>query len=291
MAKGINEKIANIEIPWDGYIGERVEEFIKEQIIELNKQKMGYIHENSKDGVFNFYGSQQDYEGGKSPIGSVTSSARYTMDIQSDINNKSIFLSGDKNKEFVWYFKTIEIATDSLYAEDISVEYKISNETNSTDTVFSTKIDSNADINNKSYTKVVLKLDDYLTDGTSKIEINVKGLKTNQERTLSTKINIITLNMEDKTNFNSPFDNNFIVNTNITCTKSQTYSFEYRIDEQGDFIYSENLKKDGTGVEEKIDYTVNITNLSAGKHVFEYRIFVKIDAETEPYYKIGRAHV
>ena len=79
-----------------------------------------------------------------------------------------------------------------------------------TDTVFSTKIDSNADINNKSYTKVVLKLDDYLTDGTSKIEINVKGLKTNQERTLSTKINIITLNMEDKTNFNSPFDNNFI---------------------------------------------------------------------------------
>ena len=135
MAKGINEKIANIEIPWDGYVGERVEEFIKEQIIELNKQKMGYIHENSKDGVFNFYGSKQDYEGGKSPIGSVTSSARYTMDIQSDINNKSIFLSGDKNKEFVWYFKTIEIATDSLYAEDISVEYKISNETNSICTI------------------------------------------------------------------------------------------------------------------------------------------------------------
>ena len=284
MAKGINEKIASIETPWNGYIGERIEEFIKEQFNQLNKQKMGYIHENSTEGVFNFYGSQQEYEEGKTPIGSVTSSARYTMDIQSDINNKSIFLSGDKNKEFVWYFKTIEIATDSLYAEDISVEYKISNETNSTDTVFSTKIDSNADINNKSYTKVVLKLDDYLTDGTSKIEINVKGLKTNQERTLSTKINIITLNMEDKTNFNSPFDNNFIVNTNITCTKSQTYSFEYRIDEQGDFIYSENLKKDGTGVEEKIDYTVNIANLSAGKHVFEYRIFVKIDAETEPYY-------
>ena len=75
MAKGINEKIASIETPWNGYIGERIEEFIKEQFNQLNKQKMGYIHENSTDGVFNFYSSQQEYEEGKTPIGSVTSSA------------------------------------------------------------------------------------------------------------------------------------------------------------------------------------------------------------------------
>ena len=42
MAKGINEKIASIETPWNGYIGERIEEFIKEQFNQLNKQKMGY---------------------------------------------------------------------------------------------------------------------------------------------------------------------------------------------------------------------------------------------------------
>ena len=283
MAKGINEKITSIETPWEGYTGARVEEFIKEEVTKLDSEKVGYIYDNAIDGRVHFYATKNDFTSGKESIGSVLSTARYTMELMEDVNNQKVFLSDDGKKEFVWYFKTSEIANNSLYAENVTVDYKITNQSEGDKTsYYSTIITSNADAENSNYTKVVLNLDEYLTNGTSIIEINVTGLKTKQERTLSTKISIITLEMEDSTNFSSPIENNFIITLNVACTKGQTFFYEYRLDETGDFIIGSN--RNGTGISEKIDYTLNVSTLTPGKHIFEYRLFVKLDDNTEPYY-------
>ena len=274
---GGDESTNNLPLP-----GSAVQKVVKDKLNELSDGKVGYIYKNEAESKVYFSASKEDYEEGNY-MGAVDSVARYSMDVIGDSNNKNIFLSNADKKEFVWYFKTIENSNGSLYTENVTVEYTINNESEGKQTFYSTILDANADVKNENYTKVVMNLDEYLSNGTSVLSIVVKGLKTKQERTLQTKISIITLDMEDATDFSKPFENNFIATTNITCTKGQSYFYEYRIDEQGDFIFDE-VGKTGKGSKETVNYTVNLGNLPDGKHVFEYRVFVKIDSDTEPYY-------
>jgi hypothetical protein len=58
MAKGNNTKIENLETSWNGYTGERVEEFIKQEISNLQSTKVGYIFENSETEKVDFYSSE-----------------------------------------------------------------------------------------------------------------------------------------------------------------------------------------------------------------------------------------
>ena len=278
MAKGLDEKINNIETPWEGYTGSRVEEFIKGEVTKLNSQKMGYIVEDSINGEFRFYSSEDAYNNDEASLGSITSSARYTMDVYTDENNKYIFLSNDGKKEFVWYFKTTEIATNKTYYENVAVDYKFNNHTQSSSFELSTNITSNPDPKNNDFTKVVLNLDEYLTNGTTTIEINIKGLRTKQESPINREIQIVNLTMEDATDFSKPFSNNFIALVKINCTKSQQYNFEYRID-GGDFKYNKNSVSMGEGILETKDYTIDISELPNGRHVFEYRLFINLNAE------------
>lgn len=274
---GGDESTGNLPLP-----GSAVQKVVKDKFKELSDGKVGYIYKNETESKVYFSASKEDYEEGKY-MGAVDSVARYSMDVIGDSNNKTIFLSNADKKEFVWYFKTVENSNGSLYTENVTVEYTIKNESESKPTFYSTVLDANADVKNENYTKVVMNLDEYLSNGTSVLSIVVKGLKTKQERTLQTKISIITLDMEDATDFSKPFENNFIATTDITCTKGQDYFYEYRIDEQGEFIFDE-VGKTGKGTKDTVNYTVNLGNLPDGKHVFEYRIFIKIDSDTEPYY-------
>ena len=274
---GGDESTNNLPLP-----GSAVQKVVKDKLNELSDGKVGYIYKNETESKVYFSAAKEDYEEGNY-MGAVDSVARYSMDVIGDSNNKNIFLSNADKKEFVWYFKTVENSNGSLYTENVTVEYTINNESEGKQTFYSTVLDANADVKNENYTKVVMNLDEYLSNGTSVLSIVVKGLKTKQERTLQTKISIITLDMEDATDFSKPFENNFIATTNITCTKGQSYFYEYRIDEQGDFIFDE-VGKTGKGSKETVNYTVNLGNLPDGKHVFEYRVFVKIDSDTEPYY-------
>ena len=107
MAKGNNTKIENLETSWNGYTGERVEEFIKQEISTLQSSKVGYIFEDSDAEKVNFYASEEDYNDGKSPIGSIASKPPYTLYVKEDDSNKHTFLAGDENKNFTWYFKTV----------------------------------------------------------------------------------------------------------------------------------------------------------------------------------------
>jgi hypothetical protein len=291
MAKKYWDGEYNFNTDWGGdestsgapLTGKMVQTLIKDKIHELEGQKVGYIFENTTENKVYFSATKEDYDSGKY-MGSVSSEPIYSMEVKNDENNKSIFLSSDAKKEFSWYFKTIFIASNSVEQENVTVEYQIKNETDNVTKLYSTTIECNSDSKNEGYTKVTLNLDDYITNGTSLITINVKGLKTKQERTLQTRISIITLEMEDVTNFSSLSTVNFIVSTNVTCTKGQNYVYEYRIDEIGDFIIDEANSKVGKGTREKVDYYVNLADISVGKHIFEYRLFVKLDESTEPYY-------
>ena len=278
---GGDESTGGLPLP-----GSAVQSILKKEI----KGKVGYMHENETDGLVYFYPSEQDYMNDEvnnfeNAIGKVISTARYTMDLKADKNNKKLFLSNDGKKEFVWYFKTIEIAGDLLYQENVTVEYKFNNISEGKQTTFSTTMSPDPLYNSgdyDEYTKVVLNLDEYLSNGTTEIEINVKGLKTKQERTLSNTIQIITLEMKDNTDFSKSVTNNLIVNVDVTCTKGQAFFFEYRID-NGDLVLDSGDNK-GNGSKVSLGYLINLSNVADGKHLFEYRLFVKIDGEEKPYY-------
>ena len=266
--------------------GGAVQQVIKDKVAEIETslgKKVGYIRENEVEGKVYFYTSQDAYENGETAVGSVVSTSRYSMSIKADENNKYTYLSEDTNKNFVWYFKTVKNDNKEAFPENISVEYNIKNEAEGIDTLYSTIIECVQDPKNENYTKVEMNLDEYLTNGKSTIGISIRGLNTKESNALSVAFTIITLEMEDKTDFSIPVTDNFIAVTDITCTKAQEYSYEYRIDEIGEFIFDPTVRK-GTGSKDTINYYVPLKNVADGKHVFEYRLFVKIDSDVEPYY-------
>ena len=275
---GGDESTGGLPLP-----GSAVQDIVRSNITDLKNSKVGYIKENESEGKVYFYTSQEAYNNGDAAVGSVMSTARYSMSVKADDSNKYVFLSDDAKKEFTWYFKTVEIATNGAFVENVSVEYIIKNEAEGIDTLYSTTLECVQDPKNENYTKVTMNLDEYLTNGKSTIGISVRGLTTKQSNALQTSITIITLAMEDKTDFSTPVIDNFIAVTDITCTKAQEYFYEYRIDEQGDFIFDPTVRK-GVGSKETINYYVNLAGVPDGKHVFEYRLFVKIDSDVEPYY-------
>ena len=291
MAKVIDEKLVK-GVDWEGYSGKRVQEFIKEELNTLEtglNNKVGYIVENETEGKVYFASNKENYDLGIT-MGVVNSTPRYVMDLKFDVNNKSMFLSNDNNKTFSWYFKTKDLATGGSYPENVSVEYTILNETEGKQTTHSTIIESNTDIQNDNYTKVTMDLNEYVTNGTSLITIVVRGLRTKQELMLQTRVSIITLEMTDNTDFSKSFKENFIVNMEVECTKHQRYFIEYRFNpssysDMSDFTTytSETI---GSGKKETLNINLPFpqSGLIDGKHVFEYRLCVKIDNDTEPYY-------
>ena len=291
MAKVIDEKLVK-GVDWEGYSGKRVQEFIKEELNTLEtglNNKVGYIVENEAEGKVYFASNKENYDLGIT-MGVVNSTPRYAMDLKFDVNNKSMFLSNDNNKTFSWYFKTKDLATGGSYPENVSVEYTILNETEGKQTTHSTIIESNADIQNDNYTKVTMDLNEYVTNGTSLITIVVRGLRTKQELMLQTRVSIITLEMTDNTDFSKSFKDNFIVNMEVKCTKHQRYFIEYRFNpsnysDMSDFTTYAN-ETIGSGKKETLNINLPFpqSGLIDGKHVFEYRLCVKIDNDTEPYY-------
>ena len=259
--------------------GSAVQDVIKTSIKKLDTGKVGYITES--DGTVYFSSSKEAFDN-EEYMGSVVSTQRYSMDLKMDANNRYVFLSSDTKKEFVWYFKTIEIATDSVYTETVTVEYKIENKTENVMKTFSTTLNCNSDDANNGFTKVVMNLDEYLTNGLSSIEVVVKGLRTKQERTLQKDITIVTLDIEDVTDFSKPFENKLIAQTNINCTKGQLFFYEYRIDDAEGFVF-DNTPFTGEGSTKLYTYNIDITELSEGKHVFEYKLYINIGGESTYY--------
>ena len=284
MAKKVWDGEYDINTNWGGdestnglpLTGEMVQNVVKTELKNLNEGKVGYIAE--KDGTVYFSSSKEKYDEEKY-MGSVISTQRYSMDLQKDLSNKSVFLSSDDEKKFIWYFKTIEIATNSIYTESVSVEYHIQNKTEGIDKLITTTIDCASDDTNSGFTKVELNLDEYLTNGLSNIEIVVKGLRTKQERALQQAITIVMLDIEDITDFSKSFNKSFIAATKVNCTKGQDYFYEYRIDEEGEFIF-DTTPRVGEGRIITDNYTVDIAELNDGRHVFEYRLYINIGAES-----------
>lgn len=259
--------------------GSAVQDVIKSTLKKLDTTKVGYIAES--DGTVYFSSSKEAYDN-ENYMGSVISTQRYSMDLQKDSSNRSVFLSSDTKKEFVWYFKTIEIATSSVYTETVTVEYRIKNETEGVDKLITTTINCDSDDKNEGFTKVVMNLDEYLTNGKSSIEIVVKGLRTKQERTLQQAITIVTLNLEDVTDFSKPFNDKLIIQTNINCTKGQEFYYEYKFNDDEEFTFDKTAFV-GEGRSVLNTYNIDISSLNDGRHVFEYKLYINIGGESTYY--------
>mgnify|MGYP003300458804 CR=1 FL=1 len=264
--------------------GSAVQTVIKDNIKNLNNNKVGYIAESN--GWVHFSSNQEAYDS-ENYIFSMESTQRYSMAIKQDDRNRNVYFSNEENKVFVWYFKTVELASNNTYYEDVTVDYIIQNLTTGSRIPKSEKIYCNPDSTNDGYTRVEINLDTFLEDGNSKIQIDIKGLKTKQQNAISANLSIITLNMTDNTQFAMPINDSFRINADITCTKSQVYYFEYRIDGTGDFIYDNEVQYIGSGKKVNVNYSVDVSQVENGKHIMEYRLFLPIGA-TQYYTDIQR---
>jgi hypothetical protein len=280
MAKGLNEKIINIETPWSGYSGSRVEEFIKNEITTLESEKMGYVAKDI-NGHFKFYATKEDADNNINVLGVVETTPQYALSINEFGDNKKIFLSNESEKKFVWGFKTLDTVLKDVYREDVSVDYIITNGINTKK--ITTIITNNPDSTNDNFTLVELDLNEMLDNGTSKLNIEIRGVKTNIKQVLSAEFSIITLDVEDATNFSSPFNNLFIPTIKVTCTNLQKYYIEYRID-GGKFNDVNRIEGEGKGYQTTTSPNINIESISNGRHVFEYRIAVKLDTNINAFY-------
>lgn len=277
MAKGLNEEITNIKTPWSGYSGYSVEKFIKN---EMNK-KMGYIVKND-NGQFKFYATKEDADNNINVLGVVETTPQYALSIDEFGNNKKIFLSNESEKKFVWCFKTLDTVLKDVYREDVSVDYTITNGINTKK--ITTIITNNPKPENDYYTLVELDLNEMLDNGTSKLNIEIRGVKTNIKQVLSAEFSIITLDVEDATNFSTPFKNNLFVPTiKVTCTNLQKYFIQYRID-GGEFNNDNKIEGEGRGYQTTIQPNINIESITNGRHIFEYRVVVKLDTDINAFY-------
>ena len=284
MAKGLDKEIINIETPWSGYSGGRVEEFIKNEITSLKSnmnKKMGYIVRND-NGDFKFYPTEEDANKSTNLLGVVTTTPQYSLSIGEFGNNKKIFLSNEFEKKFVWGFITKDNVSKEVYREDVSVDYTISNGKNTKK--ITTIITNNPDFTNSGYTLVELDLNEMLDNGKSTLKIEIRGVSTNIKQVLSAEFTIITLDVEDATNFSTPFKNNLFVPTiKVTCTNLQKYYIEYRIDD-ANFNDVNRIEGEGKGYQTTISPNINIETITNGRHVFEYRVVVKLDTDVDAFY-------
>lgn len=285
MSKKIWDGEYDINTDWGGkdtgghpLSGEMVQDVIKTEFKRLENEKVGYITESG--GTVYFSSNREAYEAGNT-LGSVISTQRYAMYLELSPNNREVFLSGESDKKLVWYFKTEELASKNVYEEKISVEYRIENATDNYEKTFSTILSCSSDATNSGFTEVVMNLDEYLTNGVSNIEIYIKGLSTRQERRKYTKVTIVTLDIEDATNFSVPVEEELLVQTNVNCTKGQAFYYEYRFDND-EFVF-DNQSRVGEGRNILERYGVSVSGLDKGRHVFEYRLYVNIGGESVYY--------
>ena len=264
---GGDDSTENLPLP-----GSAVQKLIKNEI----NSKVGYMIEDKTTGEVKFYTSEQSYLEDKKPIGSVTSVQRYSMSLKFDEKNQYVFFSNTEKKEIIWYFKTIEVASNQSYAESVSVSYTIN--TGGKVITRNMVIDSDSKIEDNGFTKVVLNLDEYVGDGVSTIDIEVTGLKTKQRGPLQTKVTIITFEMEDKTIFNKPFENMFYITTNVKCTTGQIYNIEYKLNDSEEWIKTEGNYV-GNGQYQTQNVNIDIENLDYNRHVIEYRVFINLGAD------------
>ena len=274
MAKIIDEKLVK-GVDWENYSGKRVQEFIKEELETLESDltsKVGYIQKNESEGKIYFSASEEDYKNNKF-ISSIDVTTPYALVLKAESNEK-IFLTSSEEKNFTWYFKTIYTSNkDLINPENITVDYKITN--NKKENLYSTNISVLPDETNDNFTAVKMDLNQYLTEGNSKIDITVKGLRTRLEGSLSFNVSIVALDVVDKTEFKSVFTDNFVGQCDVKCTNSQTAVCWYRLDENGDFKRHGSISESGT-----YNIEVDIKSLNDGKHIFEYKWNITIGTET-----------
>lgn len=260
---GGDDSTENLPLP-----GSAVQKLIKD---ELSK-KVGYIYKDEQKGSLSFYGNEQDKIDGNDPLAELQTVARYIIKSELDINNQYSFLSDDKNKKIVWYFKTIYNGgnENETFNEDIIVDYNFNNTSYSKTTSHSMVIPCQNDLNNKGFTKVEINLDDFITDGNTKLTISIKGSKTKITQVLNHDISVINFKMKDITDFSKSFKDGYItILSDIICTKGQDFFIEYRFNNDKDFIPCKD--KNTTMV------NIDIKNLKDGKNVIEYRAFVNIN--------------
>ena len=279
MAKGLDIEITSIDTSWSGYSGGRIEEFIKKEITSLESKKMGFIKIDNGD--FKFYATKEDADKNFNALGVVTTTPQYALSVKEFGDNKKVFLSNESEKKFVWGFKTLDTVLNDVYREDVSVDYTITNGINTKK--LTTIITNNPDFNNSGFTLVELDLNEMLDNGKSKLNIDIRGVKTNLEQVLSAEFTIITLDVEDATNFSIPFNDSFIPTIKVTCTNLQKYYIEYRID-GGDFNDVNRIEGEGKGYQTTISPIVDIESITNDRHVFEYRVVVKLDTDINAFY-------
>lgn len=259
---GGDESTGGLPLP-----GSAVQDIIKTNIKELNNTKIGYVTKG--EGVDNnkiLFHSEKSGE----TLYTIELEPLYSISVTQDLQNRYIYFTGENDKNFIWYFKTIKISDKSTYVENVSVTYKIN--TGGSNKTYELILNTqNLTSTNEGY-KVVLDLNQYLIEGNSSIEIIVNGLTTKQTANLpKIDITITKLDVLDKTDFSKIFDETISLAASVDCV--DRFTFYYRFDNDENYEQGETYENGVNNIKPDID----ISGLDDGIHVIEYKVGLLIN--------------
>lgn len=212
MAKEDTTKIPNINTPWEGYVKDRIEDFLKEQILslitengELKQGKLGYLDQESQSGglmIWRFFADEDSYKKwyadkenaenqalilAEKQFYSTKPVSQYIMSASVVKYPSTTIVSGAENMVTINY--------NSYYDEPSNKDTEVGTLTVTVNGIdipeLAQSLESSGDANGRNYT---VDLTDHLTSETNVVKITVKNAH-NQSRTFTFTIRAISLNL------------------------------------------------------------------------------------------------
>ena len=263
--------------------GGAVQEVIKDKVKEIETSlgtKVGHIYKNDTTSKIEFWTSEKDRlnntDGCK--ISEIVAQQKYSIVCSGDTRNRNMFMSNETDKTFVWYFKTKNIQDESSRNdEDVIIKYTFTHNDVSEDKTIQLPSNPQDYDGYKGMTRVELKLDDILKEGTNYIQINVTGVETRETANIGNSITLIEFDVVDNTSNNSLFTDVITINASITATVGTPMFLQYRLGNNNEWL-TNNTVENGKGSEKvTVIQTIDISSLPEGLNSIEYYIGINVD--------------
>ena len=281
MATIIDEHIPSKSTPWEGYAGQRVEEYIKEQL-EMKAGVFQYVPERNKYYVFAdainqalYWSDPQAYS--SKLIVAFDAPAEYSMsiDISTPVSN-AVLIGSTGN--YITFTPRVENRSGDGVSENVSITYTFKRGSNTT-VVYGTTT---------SGTRVSLNIDQYLLSGTNTITIQCMGQTTLAGSMASVQYEVVDLTLTDTFDISKPITyGTGVLSVPFTISGSGIKNMEWYID-------GVQLAVDNTT--DSISYTTvtmtknialnSITkksggtmSLAEGRHHLQFRAYVTIGGQ------------
>lgn len=271
--KKIDQPIEGIDTPWEGYIGSRVEAFIKEQL----KGKAGVFHYDTANNRYMVFADVADKEAyladpqGEAArlIGVFDAPFNYTATITLATPTYNAVLLGDTPPTVRFTFDVVNKSGQSV-GEDVTATYTL--------TRGATRYSKTERL--RYGTTGEFDPSEWLAAGTSTLTIGITGVNTLAATTVAVTIQVVDLKLTDELDISKTVQASAVsapLEIPYTLSGYGVKMMEWYVD--GEKVPAVKVEDELTQSSATRTKTLSLANLSAGAHSVQYRAFTEIDGQ------------